>query len=322
LLPTQGNEEGETMNHIESPFGFHSTAEEVIGSLDLRGKRAIVTGGGSGIGAETVRVLAHAGAEVTLMVRTWDAGESVATEIRRNTGNELVHVAVVDLCDISSIRSFANRWSGPLHILVNNAGVMATPEQRTKEGYELQFATNHLGHFALTLELHRVLAEAGQARVVCVSSTAHLFSPVVFDDVHFWYRPYDPLLAYAQSKTAVNLFAVAASIRWAKDGITANSLNPGAIKTNLQRHVGGVLRSPPEFHKTIAQGAATSVFVATSPLLTGIDGRYFDNCNEAVHVQERPKEIAKLAGVVAPYSLDPSNAERLWEDSLRMIARM
>jgi NAD(P)-dependent dehydrogenase (short-subunit alcohol dehydrogenase family) len=155
-----------------------------------------------------------------------------------------------------------------------------------------------------------------------VSSTAHLFSPVVFDDLHFWYRPYDPLLAYAQSKTSVNLFAVAASIRWAKDGITANSLNPGAIKTNLQRHVGGVLRSPPEFHKTIAQGAATSIFVATSPLLTGIDGRYFDNCNEAVPVQERPKEIAKLAGVVAPYSLDPSNGERLWEESLRMIARM
>jgi NAD(P)-dependent dehydrogenase (short-subunit alcohol dehydrogenase family) len=216
LLPTPGNEEGEIMNRIESPFGFHSTAEEVIGSLDLRGKRAIVTGGGSGIGAETVRVLAHAGAEVTLMVRTRDAGESVAMEIRRNTGNELVHVAVVDLCGISSIRSFANRWSGPLHILVNNAGVMATPEQRTKEGYELQFATNHLGHFALTLELHRVLAEAGQARVVCVSSTAHPQDesrgatppqrpcPALFFDTISAYQRTEALRAAIELETASN----------------------------------------------------------------------------------------------------------------------
>jgi NAD(P)-dependent dehydrogenase (short-subunit alcohol dehydrogenase family) len=281
-----------------------------------------VTGGGSGIGAETVRVLAHAGAEVTLLVRTLNAGESVAAEIRRNTGNNRVHVAVADLCDISSIRSFASCWSGPLHLLVNNAGIMATPEQRTKEGYELQFATNHLGHFALALELHRALTEAEQARIVCVSSTGHLFSPVVFDDLHFAYRPYDPLLAYAQSKTAVNLFAVAASFRWAKDGITANSLNPGAIKTNLQRHVGGALRSPPEFHKTIAQGAATSIFVATSPLLTGIGGRYFDNCNQAAPVEGRPKEVSQLSGVVAPYSLDPSNAERLWELSHQLVSRL
>jgi NAD(P)-dependent dehydrogenase (short-subunit alcohol dehydrogenase family) len=144
----------------------------------------------------------------------------------------------------------------------------------------------------------------------------------VFDDLHFAYRPYDPLLAYAQSKTAVNLFTVAASNYWAKDGITANSLNPGAIKTNLQRHVGGILRASPEFHKTIAQGAATSVFVATSPLLAGIGGRYFDNCNQAAPVAERPKEISQLAGVVARYSLDPSNAERLWELSLRLVTHL
>jgi NAD(P)-dependent dehydrogenase (short-subunit alcohol dehydrogenase family) len=309
------------MSRIISSFGFHSTAEEVVGTCDLRGQKVVVTGAGSGIGSETARVLARAGAEVTLLVRTLSAGESVAAEIRRSTDNELVHVASADLCDISSIRSFASRWHGPLHLLVNNAGVMATPEQRTPAGFEHQFVSNYLGHFALTVELHQALAAGGQARIVCVSSTAHLLSPVVFDDIHFAFRPYDPLLAYAQSKTAVNLFAVAANTRWAGRGITANSLNPGAIKTHLQRHVGGALRSPPEFHKSVAQGAATSAFVATSPLLNGIGGRYFDNCNEAEPVQGRPKKIEQLAGVVAPYSLDPSNADRLWEESLRLIAR-
>ena len=298
-----------------------NTAEEVSLGVDLSGKRAIVTGGASGIGLETARVLALLGAEVTLAVRDKAAGARVASEITRSTRNKKIQVLELDLSSKASIGAFVRLWKGPLHLLINNAGIMATPEQRTKDGFELQFATNHLGHFALALCLQKPLAQAGNARIVCVSSTAHVYSPVVFDDIHFRYRPYDPLLAYAQSKSAVNLFSVAATNRWAKEGITANSLNPGAIKTNLQRHVGGGLKSPPEFHKTVAQGAATTLFVATSPELEGVGGRYFSDCNEAEPVDHRPQETGKLMNALAPYSLDPENAERLWKESLRMFEK-
>jgi NAD(P)-dependent dehydrogenase (short-subunit alcohol dehydrogenase family) len=189
--------------------------------------------------------------------------------------------------------------------------IVTGPSSGTPQGWELQFATNHLGHFALALALHGALAAAGSARIVVVSSTAHLYSPVVFDDLHFRFRPYDPLLAYAQSKTAGILFAVGATVRWVGDGITANALNPGAIATNLQRHVGGKLVTPPERQKTSQQGAATSVLLATSPELEGIGGRYFDDCNEAPTVDHR-----NAAGTgVASYAVDPANAERLWEAS-------
>jgi NAD(P)-dependent dehydrogenase (short-subunit alcohol dehydrogenase family) len=152
------------------------------------------------------------------------------------------------------VAAFASTWEGPLDILINNAGVMMTPEQRTPQGWELQFATNHLGHFALATALHDALAAADSARIAAVSSMGHLYSPVVFDDLHFHFRPYDPLLAYGQSKTAAILFAVGATARWAADGITANALNPGAIATNLQRHVGGKLVTPPERQKNARAG--------------------------------------------------------------------
>jgi NAD(P)-dependent dehydrogenase (short-subunit alcohol dehydrogenase family) len=269
---------------------------------------------------ETARALAGAGAEVTLAVRDADAGARAAADIIATTGNAAVAAAPLDLTDRASIAAFASAWDGPLHILVNNAGIMASPEERTPEGWELQFATNHLGHFALATGLHAALAAAQDARIVAVSSTGHLLSPVVFDDLHFRFRPYDPRLAYGQSKTAVILFAVGATERWAADGITANALNPGAIQTNLQRHVGGRLITPPELQKTPQQGAATSVLLAASPLLDGIGGRYFDDGNEAVVVDHRPGEIADLAGVVAPYALDRDSAARLWEVSLALVA--
>jgi NAD(P)-dependent dehydrogenase (short-subunit alcohol dehydrogenase family) len=308
------------MKRITTPFGFKSTAEEVSEGISLSGKRAIITGAASGIGAETARVLAHLGAEVTLAVRNTSEGEKIAHEIALSTANTKVSVAHLDIANSDSIDAFVGKWTGPLHILINNAGVMATPEARTSNGIELQFATNHLGHFELSLGLRDYLIQAGKSRIVCVSSSAHLYSPIVWDDIQFSFRPYDPLLAYGQSKTAVNLFAVGATARWGKDGVTANALNPGAIKTNLQRFVGGDLKSPPEFHKTIQQGAATSVFLATSPMLDGIGGRYFDNCNEAEPVKCRPKELAKTIGAVAPYSLDLKNADRLWEESLQLIS--
>jgi NAD(P)-dependent dehydrogenase (short-subunit alcohol dehydrogenase family) len=304
------------MTRITTPFGFSSTADEVARGVDLSGRRAIITGASSGIGIETARTLAATGAELTLAVRNTAAGDATAAEITSTTGNENIHVARLDVSDRTSVDAFVQAWQGPVHILVNNAGIMATPKlERTPEGWEMQFATNHLGHFALTTGLYDALAADGNARVVVVSSSGHLISPVVFDDINFRYRPYDPLVAYGQSKTANVLFAVEATRRWAADRITANALMPGAIATNLQRHTGG-LKTPPERRKTPQQGAATSVLLATSPQLVGIGGRYFEDCAEAQVVRER----AGHTGGVAPYALDTANAERLWDESLRLLS--
>jgi NAD(P)-dependent dehydrogenase (short-subunit alcohol dehydrogenase family) len=305
---------------ITTPFGFHSTAAEVLADVDLSGKRAIVTGAASGIGVETVRALAGAGADVTLAVRNPQAGADIAAQITASTGNPAVRAAQLELTSPPSIYRLVGSWRGPLHILVNNAGVMASPEAHTDDGWESQFATNHLGHFALALGLHPALAAADGARIVAVSSSGHLWSPVVFDDINFRFRPYDPLLAYGQSKTANVLFAAEASTRWSESGISANALNPGAIQTNLQRHVGGTVRTPPELQKTPQQGAATSVLLAASPLLEGIGGRYFADCNEATLVDHRPDGFAKPGTAVAPYALDPDNARRLWELSLAAVS--
>jgi NAD(P)-dependent dehydrogenase (short-subunit alcohol dehydrogenase family) len=304
---------------IKTNFGFDSTASEVVEGIDLAGKKAVVTGGSSGIGIETARALVKAGADVTLAVRNTEAGEQVAADIKSSTGNENVHVAKLDLSDRASIQSFAKNWDGPLHILVNNAGVMALQERELSEdGNETQFATNHLGHFELTLALHDALKAAGNARVVSVSSSAHFRSPVIFDDLNFNFRVYDPWEAYGQSKTANILFAVEATKRWAEDGITVNALTPGAIRTNLQRHVdGGTFAfTMPNLEKTVEQGASTSVLLATSPLLEGISGRYFVNNNEAEVVMERSTDMTG----VAPYALDPDNAKKLWDESLRMLS--
>ncbi|EWM19563.1 short-chain dehydrogenase/reductase family oxidoreductase [Kutzneria sp. 744] len=225
-------------------------------------------------------------------------------------------VSPVDLADRRTIADFVGGWDGPLHILVNNAGVMAMPEQHTAEGWEMQFATNHVGHFALTVGLHEALA-LGRGRIVALSSSASKHSPVIFDDLHFAFRPYDPWLAYGQSKTANVLFAVEATRRWAADGITANAVMPGAISTNLQRHVGGRVRSSTNDWKTVQQGAATSVLLAVSPLLDGVGGRYFEDCNEAETLHARGEDL--LHGVAA-YALDPANAVRLWEVTERMLS--
>ncbi len=304
----------------ETGFGFESTAAEVVDGIDLSGKRAIVTGAASGIGIETARALAGAGAEVTLAVRNLEAGERTAAEI-----GDGARVAPLELADPASVDAFVAAWDGPLDILVNNAGVMALPELQTNAaGYELQFATNHLGHFQLALGLHDALAAAADgARIVSVSSSGHLRSPIVWDDIHFAFRPYDPWLAYGQSKTANVLFAVEATRRWAGDGIYANALMPGGIRTNLQRHVSPEamqrLRSGSSLRfKTPEQGAATSVLVATAPALEGIGGRYFEDCNEAPVVDRRPEGSS---GAVARYALDPEGAERLWDVSLGLLGR-
>lgn len=296
---------------IKTQFSFNSTAEDIIRGRNLSTKRVVVTGAASGIGLETARTLASAGAEVTLAVRNLDAGQQAADDIIRSTGNKNIHVAYLDLSDRDSIAAFVSSWSGVLHILINNAGVMAMPETRTKEGWEAQFATNYLGHFALTVGLHQALKQAEGARVVAVSSSAHHFSPIVFDDIHYHIRPYDPWTAYAQSKTALVLFAVEASRRWKDNGIFVNAVMPGAIKSNLQRH-SGELPVPEHLWKSVQQGAATSVMVATLPELDGIGGRYFADCNEAELITCTSGDRMAEFSVVAGWALDEVNAARLW----------
>ena len=310
------------MARITTAFGARSTAGEVARGIDLSGKRIIVTGASSGIGIETARALARTGAEVTLAVRNIAAGEDAARDIVASSGNRNVRVVFLDLSDRGSIASFVSAWDGPLHVLVNNAGVMATPEQYTPEGWELQFAINHLGHFALSAGLHDALALGAPARIVSVSSSAHMLSPVIFDDVHFAFRRYEPLPAYGQSKTANVLFAVEASQRWAGDGITVNALHPGGIRTQLQRYVSeeeldrlrAATGSRQPNWKTPEQGAATSTMLAASPLIEGVSGRYFEDCNEA-----GPNQPGTRTGVAA-HALDPEAAARLWDVSEAYLA--
>lgn len=310
-----------TTDLITTPFDATSTAAEVIADVDLRGARAIVTGAASGIGIETARALASAGATVTLAVRNTAAGERVAADIGGSTT-----VAPLDLSDPASVTAFVRAWHGPLHILVNNAGVMAIQDlQISASGHEMQFATNHLGHFALATGLHAALAAADGARVVSVSSSGHLRSPVIFDDIDYRFREYDPFSAYGQSKTANVLFAVGVTQRWARDGITANALMPGGIMTALQRHLGKDFQDGADERfrragsrvKTPEQGAATSVLLAASPHVAGVSGRYFEDCREAAVVDHRDE--FGITGV-APYALDDDNAERLWNLSLRLTA--
>lgn len=303
------------MDLITTPFSSTSTAMDVVEGVDVSGRMAIVTGGASGIGTETARALARAGANVTLAVRDVDAGARAARDIFATTGNSTVSVAALDLTDFASLRSFAAGWLGPLHILVNNAGIMAVPElELSYDGHEIQFATNHFGHFVLTSWMHHALAAADGARVVSLSSIAHQLSPVVFTDIDYARRPYDPWTAYGQSKTANVLHAVEITKRWRNDGIVANAAHPGAVPTNLQRYTGG-LRTPVELRKTPEQGAATPVLLAASPLLDGVGGRYFEDCHEA-EVRENPEAIG---GGVNPWALDPDSAETLWDLSLTWL---
>jgi NAD(P)-dependent dehydrogenase (short-subunit alcohol dehydrogenase family) len=306
---------------ITTPYSAQTTADDIVAGLDLTGQRIVVTGGASGIGLETARSLAGAGTEVTLAVRDLAAGRQAAALLMGETGSKRVLVAPLDLADQTSVRSFVASWHGPLDVLINNAGLMAAPLMRTLEGWEMQFATNHLGHFTLATGLRGALTAAarasGQARVVSVSSSAHLGSGIVFDDIHFRVRPYDPWLAYAQSKTANVLLAVEGSRRWADDGITINALMPGAIRTGLQRYVSdseldrmrAATGSSAPGWKTPQQGAATSVLLAVAPLLDGVGGKYFEDCNEAL-----PNEPGTRRGVAA-HALDPEAAGRLWQVS-------
>jgi NAD(P)-dependent dehydrogenase (short-subunit alcohol dehydrogenase family) len=316
---------------ITTRFDGSSTAEEVVGGVDLHGLRAVVTGASSGLGAETARALATAGAEVTLAVRDTRAGAVAADRIAASTGQSLPCVAAIDLADPGSVARFARDWDGPLHLLVNNAGLVTGGLERTEEGWELQFATNHLGHFALAWALHDALAqgarERGAARIVALSSTAHMRAPVDFDDIHFDRRPYDPQIAYAQSKTANSLFAVGATRQWGPERIVANAVNPGGIKTGLQRNFTQRQRESLDAaeaagvftYKTTGQGAATTLVAAVTPEFERTGGHYLDDCREAYPVPN-DADLSTHSHGVKEWALDPDAADELWSVSLATLS--
>ncbi|MET7676898.1 SDR family NAD(P)-dependent oxidoreductase, partial [Streptomyces seoulensis] len=274
---------------IGSGFGADSTADDVLRGIDLTGKLAIVTGGYSGLGLETTRALAKAGAHVVVPARRPDAAREALA------GIEDVEVDELDLGDLDSVRGFAERFlaSGrSIDFLIDNAGIMACPETRVGPGWETQFATNHLGHYALANRLWPALAAGDGARVVSVSSRGHHLSPVRWDDVQ-WTEGYDKWQAYGQAKTANALFALQLDTLGRDSGVRAFSLHPGGIMTPLQRHLpkeemvergwideqGNPLN--PAGFKTPEQGAATQVWAATSPRLDGLGGLYLEDCDVA-----------------------------------------
>ncbi|CAM5312658.1 SDR family NAD(P)-dependent oxidoreductase [Streptomyces canus] len=299
---------------IGSGFGAHSTADDVLAGIDLSGKLAVVTGGYSGLGLETTRALTKAGARVVVPARRPD------TAWKALAGLDGVELDELDLGDLESVRAFAERFldSGrTVDLVLDNAGIMACPETRVGPGWEAQFATNHLGHFALVNRLWPAI-EPGGARVVSVSSRAHHFSGMRWDDVH-WRTDYDKWQAYGQAKTANVLFAVHLDRLGADRGVRAFSLHPGGILTPLQRHLpkaemvergwideqGNVLN--PSGFKSPEQGAATQVWAATSPQLAGMGGVYLEDCDIA-----EPAVDGDESGGVRAWATDPEQAERLW----------
>jgi NAD(P)-dependent dehydrogenase (short-subunit alcohol dehydrogenase family) len=310
---------------IHSGFGATTTAREVLHGIDLRRKVAIVTGGYSGIGLETTRALAEAGATVIVPARTPDKARQALSGIPR------VEQSRLNLLDQVSIDAFASEFLAlgrPLHMLINNAGIMATPLARDSRGYESQFSANHLGHFQLTARLWPALCNAHGARVVSVSSRGHQRAGMDFEDPQFQHRAYDRWQAYGQSKTANVLFAVELDRRGEASGVRTFAVHPGAVLTDLSRHMTdeelrgyGLSRDDkPGFilagksvaeggdFKSLEQGAATSVWCATSPQLAGMGGVY---CRDVEIAEVRPPDSASNDGV-SPWAIDPKAAERLW----------
>jgi NAD(P)-dependent dehydrogenase (short-subunit alcohol dehydrogenase family) len=304
---------------IGSGFGFTSTAAEVVDGIDLTGKLAVVTGGYSGIGIETTKALADAGAFVVVPARRTDTAAAALA------GLSTVEVAELDLGDLGSVEAFSQNFlaSGRgIDILINSAGIMACPETRVGPGWEAQFATNHLGHFALVNRLWSALSPG--ARVVAVSSAAHRHSAMRWDDVMFT-GGYDKWQAYGQSKTANALFALHLDELAKDQGVRAFSLHPGGIHTPLQRHLPqeelialGVLDENgdeiPGRFKTPQQGAATQVWAATSPQLADLGGLYLEDCDVA-GLREDSEMSSKG---VYPYAVDPEEAARLWAYSVEL----
>ena len=319
-------------------FDKNSTADEVLEGIDLTGKRALVTGGASGLGEETVRALAAKGAEVIIAARNKAKADAVIASVSESTGNSNISFLALELGSLKKIeasaKEFLDRYDS-LDLLINNAGVMACPFDKTEDGFELQFGSNHIGHFYFTNLIMPTLLKSGNARIVSLSSMGHRASPIVFDDINYENRPYEKWQAYGQAKTANALFAVGLNNRFAAKGIEAFSVHPGVILTPLSRHltqedIDRIASSSnqnddsdnPENAdqsgvKTVAQGAATSCYAATAPELSGKGGAYLENCNIA---EVLPGNSAETHGV-RDFAIDPDAAEKLWQASENMVGQ-
>jgi NAD(P)-dependent dehydrogenase (short-subunit alcohol dehydrogenase family) len=307
-------------------FGRETTTAEVLSGIDLDGRTAFVTGASGGLGAETARALAEKGASLTLAARDLEKLRGVVESIRSSTGNSNVDLVELDLTSPASVRACAKGWLADhdaLHLLINNAGIMACPLARTAEGYELQLATNHLGHFLLTGLLAPALLAGAPARVVNVSSAGHRLAGVDFDDLHFERREYDKWIAYGQSKSANVLFSCELDRRLRDRGVRSFALHPGVIMTELARHLSPediqeLMSNAPadgglEF-KPVEAGAATTVYAATAPELDGRGGLYLEDCR----IAERVDDEASSRGF-KPHAVDPEAARRLWEVSEELV---
>ena len=304
-------------------MAFETTTSEVIDGVDLSGATAVVTGATTGLGRETARTLASAGAHVVLCGRTAEKCQAVIDEIVAAHPDASLEFEPFDLADLATVRAGATAILArhpKISILVNNAGVMFTPEGTTADGFETQFGTNHLGHFVLTNHLMPALRAGAPSRIVNLSSAGHGFSDILWDDPNYETRPYDKFEAYGQSKTANILFTLGLEARHAAAGVRSNAVHPGMIMTDLARHMdegdmaelgaraaqreaSGAGKGLSEF-KTIEQGAATSVFAAVSPKLEGIGGRYLDDA-----------EFAEPS----VWATDAGSAERLWTLSESLV---
>ncbi len=309
--------------------GFHnkSTAAEVIEGIDLSGKNAVVTGGYSGIGLETVRALASAGARVTVPARRLDTAEAALADVAGD-----IEIAAMDLADLASVEKFTREYDETgrgLDILINNAGIMACPLSRVGPGWESQFGINHLGHMAMSLALAPAMQRTQSARMVALSSTGHIRSDVIWDDPNYNERPYDKWEAYGQAKTADALFALGVDRRGRDIGVRAFSVHPGGIFTPLQRHLpeeemvalgwkapdGSIPPAVQAMFKTPEQGASTTVWAATSPQLADRGGVYCENCDIAQFATEDSQRWEH----VRPWACDDERAERLWALSEKML---
>ena len=313
-----------------SEFGFESTADDVLEGKDLSDRTALVTGGYSGLGQETARAMAAKGAHIILSGRDATKLSAAADAIAEQTGAK-VDTLKCDLASLDSIRKAAaeaNERFEKIDLLINNAGVMACDQAKTADGFEMQFGTNHVGHFLLTNLLVPLLEKGERPRIVNLSSRGHHIAPVDFDDPNFESRDYDKWVSYGQSKTANVLFAVGLEKRLSDKGIHAYSLHPGGIMTNLGRHMSDQDMADlmerirknaeergetPEPFKTIPQGAATTCWAATAEELEGNGGLYCENC----HVADQDDE--STGGGVRRYAIDPDKADRLWSMSEEMV---
>jgi NAD(P)-dependent dehydrogenase (short-subunit alcohol dehydrogenase family) len=307
-------------------FGFESTTDEVLEGIDLTGRRVLVTGASAGLGVETTRSLAAHGASVTMAVRDLTKGAAAMDQVLEQVPEADLDLRQLDLADLSSVRTFAHGFLEDhpvLHVLIGNAGIMACPEGRTVDGFELQFGTNHLGHFLLVDLLTPALVAAGGARVVLLSSAGHRFGDVDLDDPGFERQPYDAWVAYGRAKTANVLCAVGIDQRLKDQGVRAFAVHPGGIQTELGRHLtdetlGQLIDrakagNSPISWKTVEQGAATTVWAATAPELDGEGARYLEDCGIADVVDD-----PNVSGGVRAYAIDPERADALWELSRRL----